>query len=194
MFKKLYDKTLQLSKHRHASKYLAVLSFSEAAFFPIPPDVMLAPMVLAQPNKAWYLALLTTIGSVLGGVLGYAIGFFAFDVIHPWLANSHYWSQYQLVEQWFNKWGFLAIFIAGFSPIPYKVFTIASGALSMMFLPFVLASFVGRGLRFFLVAGLLVLGGERFEAKLRQYMDIIGWTVVILLLIGIVVYKTLYQA
>jgi len=194
MFKKLYDKTIQLSRHRHASKYLAVLSFSEAAFFPIPPDVMLAPMVLAQPNKAWYLALLTTIGSVLGGVLGYAIGFFAFDVIHPWLANSHYWSQYQLVEQWFNKWGFLAIFIAGFSPIPYKVFTIASGALSMMFLPFVLASFVGRGLRFFLVAGLLVLGGERFEAKLRQYMDIIGWTVVILLLIGIVVYKTLYQA
>jgi len=194
MFKKLYDKTIQLSKHHHATKYLAVLSFSESSFFPIPPDVMLAPMVLAQPDKAWYLALLTTIGSVLGGMLGYAIGFFAFDVIHPWLANSHYWSQYQLVEQWFNDWGFWAIFIAGFSPIPYKVFTIASGALSMMFLPFVLASFVGRGLRFFLVAGLLVLGGERFEAKLRQYMDIIGWTVVVLLVIGIVVYKTLYQA
>jgi len=194
MFKKLYDKTLQLSKHRYATKYLAILSFSESSFFPIPPDVMLAPMVLAQPNKAWYLALLTTIGSVLGGILGYAIGFFAFDVIHPWLANSHYWSQYQLVEQWFNDWGFWAIFIAGFSPIPYKLFTIASGALSMMFLPFILASFVGRGLRFFLVAGLLVLGGERFEAKLRQYMDIIGWTVVILLVIGIVVYKTMYQA
>ncbi len=194
MFKKLYEKTIQLSKHRHASKYLAVLSFAESSFFPIPPDVMLAPMVLAQPNKAWYLALLTTIGSVLGGMLGYAIGFFAFDVIHPWLANSHYWEQYQLVEQWFDDWGFLAIFIAGFSPVPYKVFTVASGALSMMFLPFVLASFVGRGGRFFLVAGLLVLGGERFEAKLRQYMDIIGWTVVVLLGIVIVVYKTMYQA
>lgn len=191
MFKKLYDKAIQWSKHRHATKYLATLSFAESSFFPVPPDVMLAPMVLAQQDKAWRLALITTIASVLGGMLGYAIGFFAFDMIQPWLQDSHYWAKYQLAEQWFARWGFWAVFVAGFSPIPYKVFTIAAGALSMLFLPFVLASFIGRGGRFFLVAGLLSWGGASFEAKLRDYMDIIGWAVVLILLIGIVLYKFL---
>jgi len=193
MFKKLYDKVIQWSKHRHAERYLLLLSFAESSFFPIPPDVMLAPMVLAEQKKAWRLAFLTTIASVLGGMLGYAIGFFAFDMIQPWLAETHYWSKYQLAEQWFSDWGFWAIFIAGFSPIPYKVFTIAAGALSMFFLPFVLASFVGRGLRFFLVAGLLAWGGEKFEARLRHYMDIIGWSVVVLLLLAVAVYKFFYS-
>jgi membrane protein YqaA with SNARE-associated domain len=191
MFKKLYDKVIQLSKHRHSTKYLAALSFSESSFFPVPPDVMLAPMVLAQQEKAWRLALITTIASVLGGMLGYAIGYFSFDMIQPWLEGSHYWSKYQLAEQWFRDWGFWAIFIAGFSPIPYKVFTIAAGALSMLFLPFVLASFFGRGARFFLVAGLLAWGGDRLESKLRQYMDVIGWSVVVLLVIAFGVYKYL---
>jgi membrane protein YqaA with SNARE-associated domain len=194
MFKKLYDKVISWSKHRHAEKYLAILSFTESSFFPIPPDVMLAPMVLAEQKKAWQFALITTIASVLGGMLGYAIGFFAFDMIQPWLEGSHYWDKYQLAEQWFVSWGFWAIFIAGFSPIPYKVFTIAAGALSMMFLPFVIASFVGRGLRFFLVAGLLYWGGERFETKLRHYMDIIGWSVVVLIIMAIALYKLLYVA
>ncbi len=194
MFKKLYDKAISWSKHRHAEKYLAILSFAESSFFPIPPDVMLAPMVLAEQKKAWRLAFITTIASVLGGMLGYAIGFFAFDMIQPWLEGSHYWEKYQLAEQWFVSWGFWAIFIAGFSPIPYKVFTIAAGALSMMFLPFVLASLVGRGLRFFLVAGLLYWGGDKFEAKLRHYMDVIGWSVVVLLVIAFTVYKLVYVA
>lgn len=191
MFKKLYDKVIQFFKHRHATKYLAALSFAESSFFPVPPDVMLAPMVLAQQEKAWRLALITTMASVLGGMLGYAIGYFLFDMIQPWLEGTHYWSKYQLAEQWFKDWGFWAIFIAGFSPIPYKVFTIAAGTLSMLFLPFVLASFFGRGARFFLVAGLLAWGGERFESKLRQYMDVIGWFVVILLVIALGVYKYL---
>lgn len=191
MFKKLYDKAIQWSKHRHAVKYLAALSFAESSFFPIPPDVMLAPMVLAQQQKALRLALITTIASVLGGMLGYTIGFFAFDMIQPWLEGTHYWGKYQLAEQWFKDWGFWAIFIAGFSPIPYKVFTIAAGALSMLFLPFVLASFVGRGARFFLVASLLSWGGARFEAKLRQYMDVIGWSVVAVVIAGAGVYKIL---
>lgn len=189
MFQKLYDQAIRWSKHRHATKYLAILSFAESSFFPVPPDVMLAPMVLANREKAWHLALLTTVASVFGGILGYMIGFFAFDVIQPWLESSHYWQKYQLAEQWFESWGFWAIFIAGFSPIPYKVFTIAAGALSMLFLPFVLASFAGRGARFFLVAGLLAWGGERFESKLRQYMDIIGWSVVCILIVGIGIYK-----
>jgi len=192
MFKKLYDKALNWSRHRHATKYLCALSFSESSFFPIPPDVMLAPMALARPEKAFRFAMLTTIFSVLGGMLGYGIGFFLFDSISPWLQGTHYWEKYLLAENWFKDWGFWAIFVAGFSPIPYKVFTIAAGALQMMFLPFVLASLVGRGARFFLVSLLLAAGGEKLESKLRQYMDVLGWAVVGLVVIGGLVYKYLY--
>jgi membrane protein YqaA with SNARE-associated domain len=189
MFKKLYDKTLEWAKHRHAEKYLCSLSFAESSFFPIPPDVMLAPMALAQPEKATRLALLTTIFSVLGGMFGYCIGFFMFDVIAPWLQETHYWDNYLRAEEWFKQWGFWAVFIAGFSPIPYKVFTIAAGALQMFFLPFVLASIVGRGARFFLVSILLAKGGEKLESKLRQYIDYIGWAVVVVIIIGGGIYK-----
>ncbi len=192
MFKILYDKALGWSRHRHATKYLCILSFAESSFFPIPPDVMLAPMALAQPKKAFRFALLTTIFSVLGGIFGYAIGFFMFDSIAPWLQETHYWEKYLIAEIWFKDWGFWAVFIAGFSPIPYKVFTIAAGALQMFFLPFVLASLVGRGARFFLVALLLAAGGEKLENKLRQYMDILGWTMVVLVIIAGLVYKYLY--
>ncbi len=191
MFKKLYDNALLWSKHRHAVKYLGALSFAESSFFPIPPDVMLAPMALAQPDKAIRLALITTLFSVVGGMLGYGIGFFMFDNIAPWLQEAHNWEKYLQAENWFKEWGFWAVFVAGFSPIPYKVFTIAAGALQMFFLPFVLASMVGRGGRFFLVALLIAAGGKKLELKLRQYMDIIGWAVVVLVLIAGGVYKYL---
>ncbi|WP_349431540.1 YqaA family protein [Methylomarinum sp. Ch1-1] len=189
MFQKLYDKALHWSRHRHASKYLAALSFAESSFFPIPPDVMLAPMSLSQPKKAWRLALLTTVASVLGGMLGYAIGYFMFDSIAPWLQQSRYWEKYQLAEAWFQQWGVWAVFVAGFSPIPYKVFTIAAGALQMLFPPFVLASMVGRGGRFFLVALLIAAGGEKLESGLRRYMDRLGWAVVAIVVIGALIYK-----
>ncbi|MEE9338064.1 MAG: YqaA family protein [Methylococcaceae bacterium] len=192
MFQKLYDKALVWAKHRHAEKYLCALSFAESSFFPIPPDVMLAPMALAQPNKAFRLALLTTLFSVIGGMLGYAIGFFMFDTFSPWLQETHYWDKYLIAESWFKDWGFWAVFIAGFSPIPYKVFTIAAGALQMFFIPFILASLVGRGARFFLVAMLIAAGGEKLESKLRQYMDIIGWVVVGLVVIGGILYKYVF--
>jgi membrane protein YqaA with SNARE-associated domain len=192
MFKALYEKALIWAKHRHATKYLCALSFSESSFFPIPPDVMLAPMALAQPEKAFRFALLTTLFSVLGGMLGYGIGYFLFDNIAPWLQETKYWEKYLTAESWFKEWGFWAVFVAGFSPIPYKVFTIAAGALQMSFLPFVLASLVGRGARFFLVAMLIAAGGEKLESKLRQYMDIIGWVIVVLVVIGGVAYKYLH--
>lgn len=191
MFQKLYDNALQWSKHRHAGKYLFGLSFAESSFFPIPPDVMLAPMSLAQPSRAFRFAMLTTVASVLGGIFGYLIGYFAFDMIAPWLQETRYWDKYLIAREWFDEWGVWAVFIAGFSPIPYKVFTIAAGALAMMFFPFVAASLVGRGARFFLVAMLLAWGGERLESMLRTYMDRIGWTVVALCIIGAGVYKYL---
>lgn len=179
LFSRLYARVMHWAAHPHAPRYLAGLSFAESSFFPIPPDVMLAPMALARPERAWSYALLTTASSVLGGMLGYLIGYFAFGVIEPLLHQAGYWPAYEAARSWFEQWGFWAIFVAGFSPIPYKVFTIAAGVLAMVFLPFVLASAVGRGLRFFLVAGLMVLGGERMERKLRTYIDYIGWATVV---------------
>lgn len=188
MFKTLYDKILVYSKHRHATKYLCVLSFAESIFFPVPPDVMLIPMALAQPKKAYRFAMLTTIFSVVGGMLGYGIGFFLFDYITPWL-QINFWEKYLLATQWFAKWGMWAIFVAGFSPIPYKIFTITAGVLQMFFLPFVLASIVGRGMRFFLLALLLTVCGEELRFKLHQYINFLGWGVVMLVLIVGLIYK-----
>lgn len=188
MFKKLYDHVIHWSKHRHALKYLVAISFAESSFFPVPPDVMLAPMALAQPDKAFRFALWTTLSSVLGGLFGYGIGYFLFDSIDPWLKTTHYWESYQTANAWFNEWGFWAVFVAGFSPIPYKVFTIAAGALNMVLAPFLLASMIGRGGRFFLVALLLAAGGEKLEVKLRNQMDRLGWGLTGIVLIGGLVY------
>ena len=186
MFSTLYAKVMQWADHPHAPRYLAGISFAESSFFPIPPDVMLAPMALAQPGKAWRYALLTTVASVLGGAFGYLLGMFAFDFIEPLIRDAGYWSQYQQANAWFDKWGFWAIFIAGFSPIPYKVFTIAAGVIGMAFLPFLIASTIGRGARFFMVAGLMKWGGAPMEAKLRLYIDRIGWATVMLALLAFI--------
>jgi membrane protein YqaA with SNARE-associated domain len=189
MFSFLYKKVLAWARHNHALGYLSALSFAESSFFPIPPDVMLAPMALANPKRAFWFALVTTIGSVLGGIFGYLIGQFAFDLIEPWLHQVHYWDQYLLAKSWFTEWGFWAVFIAGFSPIPYKVFTIAAGTLSMSLLPFIVASFIGRGARFFLVSALLAWGGERLENMLHIYVNRIGWATVALVGIGVIAFK-----
>lgn len=178
IFSPLYRWTMKWSRHPRAPWFLGMLSFAESSFFPIPQDVMLAPMCLANPKRAWWYALLTTATSILGGLFGYLIGFYAFSWIEPFLRASHYWDSYQTAVGWFETWGFWAVFIAGFSPIPYKVFTIAAGAMSMAMIPFALASVIGRGLRFFLVAGMMALGGEKMEAALHKYVDRLGWATV----------------
>lgn len=180
---------MRWSRHRHAPWYLAGMSFAESSFFPIPPDVLLAPMSLANPSRAWWFALLTTLTSVAGGLLGYVIGYYAFDAIEPFLRESRYWAGYQAAVDWFGRWGFWAVFVAGFSPIPYKAFTIAAGALSMALLPFMLASLIGRGGRFFLVAGLMAWGGARMEAALHRYVDRLGWATVALVVVGAMIYR-----
>ena len=178
LFSKLFDRVLSWSRHPRAPWYLAALSFSESSFFPVPPDVMLAPMVLARPQKAWYFAGLTTVSSVLGGIAGFLIGALAIEAIIPVLQRLGYWDAYQQAQDWFRTWGFWAILVAGFSPIPYKIFTIAAGAMSMFLAPFLLASLVGRGARFFLVAGLIARGGPQIEQYLKRYIDILGWVLV----------------
>jgi membrane protein YqaA with SNARE-associated domain len=189
LFSALYSRAMVWARHRHAPWYLGGLSFVESSFFPVPPDVMLAPMCLARPDRAWHLALLTTLTSVAGGLLGYAIGYFAIDALLPWLQASQYWPAYQKAVAWFGEWGFWAVFIAGFSPIPYKVFTIAAGGLSMALLPFTLASLIGRGARFFLVAGLMAWGGSRMEAALHRCVDWLGWATVALVAVAVLAYR-----
>ncbi len=179
IFSGLYNKALLWARHPHAPRYLAALSFSESSFFPIPPDVMLAPMVLARPQRAWHFATLTTVTSVLGGIAGYLIGAFLFEELgRPLIDFYDAHDAFARIKAWFGEYGIWIVFLAGFTPIPYKVFTIASGVLALPMVPFTLASLVGRGGRFFLVAGLLLWGGERFERFLKTRVDQIGWATV----------------
>lgn len=190
LFTKMYDMALRWSRHPHAERYLATLSFTESSFFPIPPDVMLAPMSMAKPKQAWRFALITTIASVLGGIFGYAIGAMFYHQFLPLFEQLGWSSHFMVVEQWFSKWGVLAVIVAGFTPIPYKVFTIAAGLASMALLPFVLASCVGRGARFFLVAGLMAWGGEKMEHRVRGVVEWLGWGLILLIALW-VGYKSL---
>jgi len=180
IFTALYDRCMTWARHRHAAWYLGGLSFAESSFFPIPPDVMLAPMSMARPERATMYALLTTLASVVGGLFGYLIGYFAFEAIAPWLERAGHMPAYLKGKAWFEEWGFWAILIAGFSPIPYKVFTIAAGSLAMNLPLFIIGSLIGRGGRFFLVAGLLAWGGPRMETALRRYVERIGWALVVI--------------
>jgi len=182
VFSPLYDRVLKWSTHKKAPQILGGLSFIESSFFPIPPDVMLAPMTLAQPDKAWRFAFITTVASVLGAILGYLIGMFGYDLVEPFFAKIHYTGKVDIARSWFNEWGVWVVFIAGFTPIPYKIFTILAGALNMALIPFLIASFIGRGARFFLVAGIIKLGGEKMERSLRQYIDVLGWLVIVALI------------
>lgn len=188
IFSALYARAMRWAAHRHAPYYLGGLSFAESSFFPVPPDVMLAPMTLANPANAWRLAALTTITSVLGGLLGYAIGMFAFELVEPFIREVGYWDKYMEVQAWFERWGFWAVFVAGFSPIPYKLFTIAAGVIAMPLLPFTLASLISRGARFFLVAGLVKAGGVRMEQLLRTYVDAVGYLMIVVVLVAYFVF------
>lgn len=179
MFAKLYAKVLLWSKLPRAPWYLAGVSVAEASFFPIPTDVMLAPMVMSRRDQAWFLAGLTTVTSVLGGVIGYMIGMFAFELVEPWLLSGSRAEHYATVQHWFTEYGVWVVFIGGFTPIPYKIFTITAGAAAMALLPFVLASLVARGLRYTLVAAMVRYGGPMFERHLLKYIDWLGWACVL---------------
>ena len=183
-FTRLYDSVLRWAAHRRAPWLLGAMSFAESSFFPVPPDVMLAPMCMARPQRAMRLALLTTLASVAGGLLGYLIGALALELVMPVITQAGYLAAYETAQAWFADWGFWVVLVAGFSPVPYKIFTIAAGAMAVAWLPFVIASLIGRGARFFLVAGALAWGGPRFEPWLRRYMERIGWLTVLALIIA----------
>ncbi|OOF69878.1 YqaA family protein [Rodentibacter caecimuris] len=184
VFSAMYDKTMEWSTHRFATFWLSFVSFIEAIFFPIPPDVMLIPMSMSKPKSALKFALYTSLASIFGGMVGYAIGYYAYDWVQGYVQQWGYQSSWEQAMSWFERWGVLVIFVAGFSPIPYKVFTICAGVMQMAFLPFTITAFISRAARFLLVAKLAAWGGEKFAAKLRQSIEIIGWSVVVLAIIA----------
>lgn len=179
MFNKLYQYVLKLARHRHAERYLAVVSFIESIFFPIPSDVMLAPMCLANRQKAIRYAVITSIFSVLGGVIGYWLGYFFSEPMLNFLTFISSQETVDKVQHWYDKYGFWLVFVAGFTPVPYKVFTILSGIMVINFPIFVLASAISRPLRFFLVALAIYFGGEKLEKTLTKYIEILGWLCIV---------------
>ena len=174
MLRDLYNRVLALSAHPRAPTWLGVVSFAESSFFPIPPDAMLVPMCLARPQRALHYAAVCTIASVVGGMLGYAIGFWLFDALAmPVLRAYGYGDALARFTAWYDQWGVWVILIKGLTPIPYKIVTIASGAAHFDFLTFLMASIVTRGARFFVLALLLRKFGEPIRAFIERRLTLI---------------------
>jgi membrane protein YqaA with SNARE-associated domain len=190
MIRRLYDWTMNAATHRRAPVALFWVAFVESSVFPIPPDVMLIPMVLAQRAKAWFFAAIATLASVMGGLAGYAIGYFLFEALgEPILAFYGMNQAFHQFAERYNEWGAWIVFIAGVTPFPFKVITIASGATQLSLLVFVVASILARGLRFFVVAGLLYWVGEPVRAFIEKRLGLVTTVFVILLLGGFVAIK-----
>ena len=184
MLRRLYDWTMDLSGRRHALTALAVVSFIESSIFPIPPDVLLIPMVLAARERAWLIATVCTVASVLGGLAGYGIGLFLFEQIgQPLLELYGYTDRFGEFQAKYNTWGAWAVFFAGITPFPYKVITILSGVTALSVPVFIVASVLARGIRFFFVAGLLWFFGEPIRGFIERRLGLL-FTLFCILLIG----------
>jgi membrane protein YqaA with SNARE-associated domain len=196
LFKPLYELALKWAAHRHAPWYLGVLSFVEAIIFPVAPEIMLAPMVLAKPEKWARYAAISLVGSVLGALVGYALGHWAFDFVRPLLADlgwlpriDEYVAELSKDVQQHPWSAFWSLVLAGFLPIPLKIFTWASGIVGVPMLAFVASMIIGRGKRVFLLAGAIRLGGPRAEAALHRWIEPIGWLAVGLLVAVFIYFK-----
>lgn len=174
MLDRLYARTLSLAASRHAMAALALVAFAESSFFPLPPDILLIPMVIARPRRAFLFAALATLASVAGGFLGYAIGYFLFDAIgRPLLQFYDAMDKYEALKAAFNEWGVWIILLKGLTPIPYKLITIASGVAQFPLLPFALASLASRSIRFFLLAALLWRFGEPVRVFIERRLMLV---------------------
>ena len=174
MLRRFYDNVLALAASRYAPWWLAVISFSESSFFPIPPDALLIPMCLARPDRAWRLALICTVSSVVGGAFGYLIGYALFEVLAAAVIQFyHYEAAFERFRAMYAEYGLWVILVKGFTPIPYKIVTIASGAADFIFVVFMLASLATRGARFFLVAGLIRAYGEPVRGFIERRLTLV---------------------
>jgi membrane protein YqaA with SNARE-associated domain len=193
MLRALYDWLMRLAAHRHAQWYLALVSFIESSVFPVPPDAMLVPMTLAQPKKAWRYATICTIASVVGGLLGYYIGYALFDSVGQWILDFYnLGDKFVSFQQKFNEWGLPIVFFAGLTPFPYKVVTILSGVTEMALPIFIAASIVSRGIRFYLVCGLLYFFGDPMRVFIEKYLGLLTLAAGIALVGGFAAVKYLF--
>lgn len=177
----MYARCIAWAAHRRAPPMLFGFSLIEAVVFPIPPEVMLAPMALARPGQAWWYATLSLMGSLIGMFIGYALGHFAIDLAMPLIEAWGYAEGFAAIKQDAADHGFWLLLIAGFTPVPFKVFTIASGAVAMPLPQFALGAAIGRGKRVYLVAGAIRWGGARAEQALRRHVEPVGWAALVLL-------------
>ncbi len=185
MFKRLYHWTLSLAESPHATWALAAIAFAESSFFPLPPDLILVPMSLAKPTKAWTYAAICTVASVAGGIVGYGIGALLFDTLGHWLIQLYgYGAKVDSLRAFYADWGWAFILVKGLTPIPYKLVTIVSGLLGYNFFLFVLLSIITRGARFFILAGLLNKFGEPIKAALERHFAIFMILIVAIILGG----------
>jgi membrane protein YqaA with SNARE-associated domain len=192
MLRKLYHRVLTLAASPRAPWWLAVVAFAESSFFPIPPDVLLIPMALAQPARAWRFALICTIASVCGGALGYFIGYAVFDQLaRPVLELYGYGAKVAAFQSLYAEWGLWVILIKGMTPIPYKIVTIASGAARFDFWVFMAASIVTRGARFFIVATLLHFWGDAVKDFIERRLTLVTTTVAVGIVGGFVALRFL---
>ena len=190
MTKKIYQWMVEAASGRNAMWALAVVAFVESSFFPIPPDIMLIPMIIATPKRAWKIALVATIASVIGGYFGYLIGFLGYDLIAKPLLNFYgYLEKFETFRQYYNDYGAWIVLGAGITPFPYKVITIASGVVGMNIWIFGLASVVARGLRFFIIAGLLRFFGEPIKKTIEKHFGLLSIIFFILLIGGFLLIK-----
>ncbi len=183
LLKSLYNWTLKKAEHKYSSWILSIVSFSESSFFPIPPDVLLIPMIIAKRTKAWTYALICTLSSVIGGIAGYAIGFFLFNSIGILIIEFYHLSNsFNTFKNYYKEYGILIVLGAGFTPFPFKFITIASGVFSLNIFLFILTAFIARGLRFYLLACLLFIFGEKIKILIDKYFNILAVLFFILLL------------
>lgn len=193
MLRSLYDYVMSLAQHPRAAWALSIISFVESSIFPIPPDVLLIPMIIAKRAKAWVYAAICTVSSVIGGMAGYAIGFYLFDVLgKPLLDFYGYGEKFADFASQYNDYGAWIVFIAGITPFPYKVITIASGVTQLDLIVFTIASILARGLRFYIVAGLLYWFGEPIRDFIERRLGLVTIVFVILLIGGFVAIKYLH--
>lgn len=185
MLRRLYDWVMSMAASRHASKSLFAVSFAESSFFPVPPDVMLAPMVLARPDRAWRYAAICTLASVFGGILGYAIGYFLTPVGQWMMAATGHAGGLVEFKCWYDKYGVWVILAKGLTPIPYKLVTIASGLAAFSFPMFIVASVITRGARFFLVAYVVKTFGPTLLPIIERRLAMVAGGLILLLVIGL---------
>ncbi len=192
MLRRTYDWTMDLAARPHAMFWLFLVAFAESSFFPIPPDVLIIPMVLAARERAWRVVAVATVASVLGGLAGYGIGFFLFESVGQVILDFYgYAAKFERFQAWYQEWGGWIVFAGGFSPVPYKVITIASGSVDLDLVTFTVVSFISRMGRFLLVAALLWKFGPPIRAFIERWLGPLTLAFVVLLILGFVVIRYL---